>query len=656
MKNISLAAKYRPQRFEDLVGQDTIKKVFSKAVLENKVAPAYILSGTRGVGKTTIARILAKALNCENRQERNDGEPCNTCPTCQRITQNAYVDVMEIDGASNNGVDDVRKLRELVQYAPIEGKYRIIIIDEAHMLSTSAFNALLKTLEEPPAHTRFVLATTEAHKFPVTILSRSHHFVFKQVPEKTLENHVRKILNNENWQFEEGAVQLIARRGAGSVRDSLSLLDQALSFAQNPLTEELVRSILGLASKEIIDNLLDAISSANTLAIAKTTQGMVEQGIDVSYFLREFAQLWRTFFLLKEYDAQALELLQLSETEKESYAKYLKIFTKTFIHSAWQLTLESQRRITKSLEPAVALELFLINLALLPQLLPLKELVVPENESEVSQSDLAQKKNFSVETSSTQEKASSAQASNVSPSTAENQTFFQEAHNPSTLEKPVQKQEDSFVPAQPNTASMPSASNAIHSSTLQTSVKDVKNVLPSPPITGIVEENYEDAPYYYEDEMDSSFDNQINPHQLTNNNERDVLNVQAFLDFLETNKHTSLVQALKVCDKLLWIDNLTSERNNQNASNNLGNQILIFTLNAPSEYISIQLNTPSFHQLLQSQLETWASMKTRIEVHTKATPKAKIVLREELEQMDIIKEIQQTLDAHIVLCENKKFD
>ncbi len=378
MKSISLAAKYRPQSFIELVGQETIRNILSKAVAEKRVAPAYLLSGTRGVGKTTIARILAKALNCENADKRKDGEPCNTCDTCKRITQNAYVDVMEIDGASNRGIEEAKKIRDVVQYAPIEGKYRVIIIDEAHMLTKEAFNALLKTLEEPPAHTRFVLATTEAHKFPITIISRCQHFVFKQVSDKALEAHLKHILDKEEWQYEENAVQLLVKRANGSVRDMLSLLDQSLALAQNPLTEKLIRSILGLAGTEIIENLLNAIYENNVLSIVEITQEMLSQGIDIAYFLREFAQMWRTFFLIKQYDEKTLNILQLSAEVFESYKIYANRFSPSLIHSAWQMTLDSQRRITTSLEPGVALELFLINIALLPKLLPLKELDVEQ--------------------------------------------------------------------------------------------------------------------------------------------------------------------------------------------------------------------------------------------------------------------------------------
>lgn len=374
MKNISLAAKYRPQTFKAVVGQDTIKKILSKSAFEGRIAPAYLLSGTRGVGKTTIARIFAKALNCENAKSRTDGEPCNQCPTCKSITQGSYIDVMEIDGASNRGIEDAKRIREAVQYAPLEGKYKIIIIDEAHMLTREAFNALLKTLEEPPSYTTFILATTEAHKFPITIVSRCQHFVFKQVSEAVLEEHIKSILTNESWQYEEEAVRLLVRRAAGSVRDAMSLLGQLLAFSENPLTAQITRTILGLAGQEILESFLKAIYENNTLDVAENVQEIMNQGVDIAYFLMEFAQVWRSFFLLKQHGMNAKAMLALSDSEAQRYIEYTKLFSLTFIHSAWQMTLDAQRRISLSLEPAVALELFLINLALLPLLLPLEEL------------------------------------------------------------------------------------------------------------------------------------------------------------------------------------------------------------------------------------------------------------------------------------------
>ncbi len=597
MKNISLAAKYRPQTFESVVGQETIKAILSKAAFEGKVAPAYLLSGTRGVGKTTIARIFAKALNCENAATRTNGEPCNLCSACQRITQNAYVDVMEIDGASNRGIDDAKRIREAVQYAPLEGKYKIIIIDEAHMLTKEAFNALLKTLEEPPSYTSFILATTEAHKFPITIVSRCQHFVFKQVPEKTLQSHLKFVLESENWQYEEEAVQLLVKRAAGSVRDSMSLLGQALALSQNPLTAELTRNILGLAGKEILENLLTAIAENNTLLVAQTVQDMMSQGIDIVYFIRELAQLWRTFFLLKQYQNNALSLLSLTEDEAERYKQFSSKFSPSFIHSAWQMTLDSQRRIATSLEPAVALELFLINLALLPQLLPIRELQSDEINSQTVQTQQPVEKKNDI----------------VAPKVQESIPTEKDI----AIQKNVETQESASI--QEN-ISIQESSNKIEKnhiiadSSIVEKVADSKNEEPREEVSHDI--------------------------SVADDKKKVEVTYEAFLDFLATSKHTPLTQAIRLCKGTFWDDN----------------GVLILTLNSPSSINSRELNTPAFHQSLQSTLEKWADCKAKVEVHTVQTPKARIELKEELENNDLVQEIKKTFNAHITHCENKKVD
>ncbi len=372
--NASLAALYRPQTFAEVVGQDMVKSILSRAAREDRVAPAYLLSGTRGVGKTTIARIFAKALNCEHAPT---GEPCNQCEACRRITQGNFVDVVEIDGASNRGIDDIRRLRDAVGYAPLEGRYKVFIIDEAHMLTKEAFNALLKTLEEPPARVTFIMATTEQHKFPVTIVSRCQHFVFRQIPEATLEAHICDILQREGRPFEKEAAHLIARRAAGSVRDSMSLLGQVLALGcapDEPLTAKQAREVLGLAGQEVMDRLLDALAGQDAAAIAVLVRELLAQGADMGFFLRELCSLWRNLFLIKQAGRDAAKELDMPESEQERLLSMASRFSLTYIHAAWQMTLDSQRRILTSLEPSAGLELLLLNLAMLPRLLPLEEL------------------------------------------------------------------------------------------------------------------------------------------------------------------------------------------------------------------------------------------------------------------------------------------
>ena len=371
MSHASLAARYRPQTFAEVTGQETVKAILSRAAAEDKVAPAYLLSGTRGVGKTTIARIFAKALNCVHAPT---GEPCNQCEQCRRITMGNHVDVVEIDGASNRGIDDARRLREAIAYAPMEGRYKVFIIDEAHMLTRESFNALLKTLEEPPPRATFILATTEAHKFPITIVSRCQHFIFKAIPEAELVAHLTRVLNKEGIPFEENAVRLLARRAAGSVRDSMSLLGQTLALGGDHLTEASTRSVLGLAGQELYERLLNALKAQDCLAVAALTQELLERGVDLGFFLRELTTLWRNLFLIRQAGAAATAALDMPDAEKQRLLDLAPQFDPAYIHAAWQMVLESQRQVLTSLEPSAALELLLLNLALLPRLVSLEPL------------------------------------------------------------------------------------------------------------------------------------------------------------------------------------------------------------------------------------------------------------------------------------------
>ncbi|GFM36484.1 DNA polymerase III subunit gamma/tau [Desulfovibrio psychrotolerans] len=371
MSTASLTIAHRPQTFADVAGQDTIKAILSRAAQEDRIAPAYLFSGTRGVGKTTIARIFAKALNCATAPA---AEPCNVCEHCRKITQGMHVDVVEIDGASNRGIDDARRLRESIGYAAMEGRYRVFIIDEAHMLTRDAFNALLKTLEEPPRGVTFIMATTEPHKFPVTIISRCQHYIFKRLGEQEIEAHLVKILGLEARPYEPQAVKLIARRAAGSVRDSMSLLGQVLALGHERLEEQAVRSILGLAGQELFFKVMEALKAQDVLAVSSVIRSILDQGVDIGFFLRELAATWRNLFMLKQAGEAALPLLDLPQDEAAQWLAWTPEFELAHVHACWQLTLEGQRRVLTSLEPAMALELLLLNLAFLPKLLNMEQL------------------------------------------------------------------------------------------------------------------------------------------------------------------------------------------------------------------------------------------------------------------------------------------
>lgn len=371
MKHTSLAIKYRPQLFAEVVGQETIKIILSRSAAEHKVAPAYLLSGTRGVGKTTIARIFAKALNC---QESPTAEPCNICDQCKRITKGIHVDIVEIDGASNRGIDDARRLRESISYAPMEGRYKVFIIDEAHMLTRESFNALLKTLEEPPPFATFIFATTEPHKFPVTIISRCQHFVLKPLTKEEIIYNLCYVLKQENFCYDDMAIQLIARRAAGSIRDSISLLGQVLTFTNGKLTEDTVRRVLGLAEQEFYERLFRAFKDQNYEEVVKLNQILSERGIDLGFFLREFATLWRNLFLLKKSCKIEANTLGVIPDEIPRLTSLANLFDPIYLHAAWQMVLENQRQILMSLEPTVALELLFLNLTLLPNLVSLEQI------------------------------------------------------------------------------------------------------------------------------------------------------------------------------------------------------------------------------------------------------------------------------------------
>ncbi len=368
MSQEPLTAKYRPQTFAQVAGQEAIKSILSRAAATDRIAPAYLFSGTRGVGKTTIARIFAKAINCETSPA---SEPCNACRFCEQITRGASVDVMEIDGASNTGVDNVRKLRENVAYAPLDCRYKVIIIDEAHMLSRSAFNALLKTLEEPPGHVVFIMATTEPEKFPQTIISRCQHYVFKRLSQHDLASHLTWLLEQESLPFEPTAVNLVARRGAGSVRDAMSLLSQVLALGKQRLEVKDVREVLGLADQELYLNLVRALAAQDLVAINGVLGDVLDKGLDLIFFLRELVLCWRNLFLLAQVGDQAVPLIDLPGEEIAAWKKCVPLFRPAHIHACWQMTLEGQRRVQTSLEPGMDLEMLLLNLAYLPGLLPL---------------------------------------------------------------------------------------------------------------------------------------------------------------------------------------------------------------------------------------------------------------------------------------------
>ena len=300
MSYTALYRKFRPQEFEDVKGQDHIVTTLKNQIKANRMGHAYLFCGTRGTGKTTVAKIFAKAVNCEHPV---DGSPCGECPICKSISDGSSMNVIEIDAASNNGVDNIRQIREEVTYRPTEGKFKVYIIDEVHMLSTGAFNALLKTLEEPPAYVIFILATTEAHKIPITILSRCQRYDFHRISIDTIAARLMDLMHEEQVEVEERAIRYVAKAGDGSMRDALSLLDQCIAFhLGETLTYENVLEVLGAVDTEIFSKLLRQIINKDITGAISTLDILVDEGREMGQMVNDFTWYLRNLLLLQSSD------------------------------------------------------------------------------------------------------------------------------------------------------------------------------------------------------------------------------------------------------------------------------------------------------------------------------------------------------------------
>jgi DNA polymerase-3 subunit gamma/tau len=305
MSYISLYRKWRSQNFDEVVGQTAIVQTLKNAIKNNRLAHAYLFSGPRGTGKTSAARILAKALNCE---KGPTPDPCGLCPQCEKIKNGHSVNVIEIDAASNRGIDEIRELRERIRYAPVEGRYKVYIIDEVHMLTPEAFNALLKTLEEPPSHTIFILATTELQKVPLTIISRCQRLDFSRIKLVEIEKHLNKIARSEKWEVDGKALNLIARAAEGCMRDAVSLLDQLSSFAGDKITYDDVVMLLGTADEELLFAFSDALGNGDTVQTLNLVRKGVEEGRSILQVTRDLLYHFRNLLHLKVGSGEALEL------------------------------------------------------------------------------------------------------------------------------------------------------------------------------------------------------------------------------------------------------------------------------------------------------------------------------------------------------------
>ena len=365
-----IARKWRPGVFEEVVGQAHITRTLRNAIASGRIAHAYLFSGPRGVGKTTAARILAKCLNCVNGPTVT---PCGVCEPCKGITTGSSVDVFEIDGASNNSVDNIREISESVRYVPSLGKYKVYIIDEVHMLSTAAFNALLKTLEEPPPHAIFIFATTEVHKIPATILSRCQRFDFKRIPFRDIQAHLKKIVSKEGIAFEDEALYLLAREADGSLRDSQSLLEQALAFAGGELKASHVAESLGLMDRSILFEISEAIVGKDPLACLNIVEKVYEFGYDLKRATSDLLEHLRDLTVLKVTGESSL--LDLPDCETERLAEISSRAGAERLQMIFSIISKGYEDVSRSAHPRYSLEMALLKAAYFDELEPLADLV-----------------------------------------------------------------------------------------------------------------------------------------------------------------------------------------------------------------------------------------------------------------------------------------
>ncbi|RLB74377.1 MAG: DNA polymerase III subunit gamma/tau [Deltaproteobacteria bacterium] len=357
-----LARKWRPQLFEDLVGQEHVSQTLKNAITADRVHHAFLFTGARGVGKTSAARIFAKALNC---QEGPTTRPCGICPSCVEITKSQGIDVLEIDGASNTGVDDIRELRENIRYLPSQSRYKIFIIDEVHMLSINAFNALLKTLEEPPAHAKFIFATTEPHKIPITILSRCQRFDFKKIGLVPLQARLRFIVDQENIQVADSGLAIIARSGGGSMRDALSTLDQVIAFCGDQIDDGELQSLLGLVSRALLLATIKAVLERDSGQLLALVQKVDEHGFSFRQFCQQLVELVRALVVIKVVD-QPGDLIDVGETELEEIRSLAAPVTLEDLQRLLAVLIRTEADLAVSNYPRLTMEMVLVKLAGLP--------------------------------------------------------------------------------------------------------------------------------------------------------------------------------------------------------------------------------------------------------------------------------------------------
>jgi len=373
LAHLALARKYRPQRFADLVGQDPIRTTLEQAVAKNRVAQAYLFAGPRGSGKTTTARLIAKALNCERRKP-GESEPCNECGSCVAITNGTSLDVLEIDGASNRGIEEIRNLRENVKYSASGGKFKVYIIDEAHQLTDFAWNALLKTLEEPPEHVRFVFCTTEPLEVPDTIASRCQVFEFRRLRSEELVKHLLEVAAKEKVSLDQEAAALIARASEGSVRDALGRLDQSLALSPEGVTAATVAQALGLAGLDAYFDLGDALAKRDPKLALQVLDRLHDRGMDVEEIADGLSHHLRQLLMIAV-DASLEKLVDAAPSDRERYAAQAKEFKPTDLNAMLNLLLDTRALLRRAEAPRILLEVALVEMCTLPTAARIEDLI-----------------------------------------------------------------------------------------------------------------------------------------------------------------------------------------------------------------------------------------------------------------------------------------
>ncbi len=371
-----LARKYRPKTFSEVIGQDHVIRTLSNSIRSGRVAHAFLFCGVRGVGKTTVARILAKSLNCAGRQE-GETDPCNVCSSCKEIGSGISVDVHEIDGASNTSVDNIREINENIKYPPVSSPYKIIIIDEVHMISINAFNALLKTLEEPPPHAKFIFATTESHKVPATINSRCQRFNFRTISAREIADGMDAILKQEGLAADEEALSLVAREAQGSFRDALSLLDQVIAFGSKRIAPEDVIGILGIAGRDSFSRLVKAILERDAASALTVVHEVFRHGYDPEQLVMDLIQYLRNLIVVKTVPpaARVEGLIDASASELEEMESLTGMTTAQELQNFFSMLVRSEGEIKRSGNPWVALEMTVLKMAYAPDIADLSEIL-----------------------------------------------------------------------------------------------------------------------------------------------------------------------------------------------------------------------------------------------------------------------------------------